>query len=985
MWNRKLYTGGDEAAIRVWDASKDASHEPGVVLEADEAIMGISCSNDEWAAASQDSTVRRYNNSDEMTGNVTRSPGVAARAVAYNPDGTLIAVGSEELHVKLIDTEDPTKVRQLNGHTKGIRAISWDPSGTFLTTSSQDGTVKVWNIDAGSTPLEPAHSLDGLIAPIDSKAPDFAFSVEAVWHPNGRYFVIPTKTHEIAIIQNETWVRGGSFSKDGHDGVITALSFSSNGEYLASAGHDGTVLIWNSTTRTVLFRHKSPSPEAITRIAFNPRGNMLAWTDIFGTLTRWPNSIPSSHPHPSREPSTKATKAAADKRKLDRLFDEVAEDGDGDDADEQAVLEKMAVDGDELGLLCVFPVEELNRRAIVSVTKAQPPFQPASTPWRNKKRYLAFNMIGVIESTDQETHNIINVDFHDKSLRRGYHFNDSFRYTMASLGPRGAIYACAPEKGTSSKGQVHYRPYDTWASSPEWSVELNAGETPVCVCAGGADYKKGSRDNDDDAADDDEEAEVRRGAKDAGGAGYAIVALNGGRIHIWLGTGVHMYTMQVGGDVVAMAASSEWLFIIHREGGTSLDGCQNLRYTLMTLDSYDLIKEDAWVPLEKGATLKWMGFTNEEAPAIYDSLGVLYILDRFRRPTQGRWVPLLDTNTLARREGKDESYWPVGSTLTEFSCIILKGREEHPGFPRPLIQDLEIKMPGYNLDNPKGQSEERLIREQILITLQRDALSASASIPDSITKAETELDKVLITLIQTCCKADKLDRALDYTSRLHHLASFDLAGKVAEFYHLPGLKERMRKLKEARERSLALAEDGEPDEDGRIIREGWGRVLEPVPRAGVADLEPEPKSRRARYNDYDDDEYDARRRPGPSMTSKYNAKDSLEFPPQPLPRRSLAKATTTSLASSSLPPSSLPTHSDTLADDDLYHQDSLPTTSAVASGKRKYTGDSLEDDQNGGFGNLTASPRKKRASPPASKPSIGGTSSSTGMCIFLGV
>lgn len=92
----------------------------------------------------------------------------------------------------------------------------------------------------------------------------------------------------------------------------------------------------------------------------------------------------------------------------------------------------------------------------------------------------------------------------------------------------------------------------------------------------------------------------------------------------------------------------------------------------MTIDSYDIIKEGAPVPLGKGVTLKWMGFTAEEAPTIYDSQGVLHILDRFRRPTQGRWVPLLDTNTLARREGKDESYWPVGSSLKEFNCIILK-------------------------------------------------------------------------------------------------------------------------------------------------------------------------------------------------------------------------------------------------------------------------------------------------------------------------
>lgn len=101
-------------------------------------------------------------------------------------------------------------------------------------------------------------------------------------------------------------------------------------------------------------------------------------------------------------------------------------------------------------------------------------------------------------------------------------------------------------------------------------MELNKGEVPVAICAGGAVYK--SKTEDDADEDEDEEAETRRGPKDAGGAGYAIVALQNGRIHIWLGTGIHMYMMTVGGEVVAMAASAEWLFIVHREGGTSLDG-----------------------------------------------------------------------------------------------------------------------------------------------------------------------------------------------------------------------------------------------------------------------------------------------------------------------------------------------------------------------------------------------------------------------------
>lgn len=61
-----------------------------------------------------------------------------------------------------------------------------------------------------------------------------------------------------------------------------------------------------------------------------------------------------------------------------------------------------------------------------------------------------------------------------------------------------------------------------------------------------------------------------------------------------------------------------------------------------------------------------------QSPAIYDSKGVLSILDRFRRPTQARWIPALDTNLLSRREGKQESYWAVGLQEGKFMAVILK-------------------------------------------------------------------------------------------------------------------------------------------------------------------------------------------------------------------------------------------------------------------------------------------------------------------------
>jgi chromosome transmission fidelity protein 4 len=230
--------------------------------------------------------------------------------------------------------------------------------------------------------------------------------------------------------------------------------------------------------------------------------------------------------------------------------------------------------------------------------------------------------------------------------------------------------------------------------------------------------------------------------------------------------------------------------------------------------------------------------------------------------------------------------------------------------------------------------------------MERDALPSSVDITPQISQQELELDKVLITLIQTSCKADKLDRALDYTSRLHHLPSFDLAQKVAEFYHLPGLKERMRLLKESKERA-----EGVEVEDGRLIREGWGRVLEPVPRAGIAELEPDPREGFASYRG--------------ARTSHTNNRHSLEFPPQPaVPRRSLAQAPAYPSTKSYDPqdvssPPSMP------ADDPFIADSSMAETQDTFNLKRKHGEDNEGHDP------------RKRTSPilertPAAAPAVKG-------------
>ena len=105
-----------------------------------------------------------------------------------------------------------------------------------------------------------------------------------------------------------------------------------------------------------------------------------------------------------------------------------------------------------------------------------------------------------------------------------------------------------------------------------------------------------------------------------------------------------------------------------------------------------------------------------------------------------------------------------------------------------------------------------MVRGEIHLSLLRDATDYHPDIEYDIRQSEVALDKELLQLVQGACKADNLGRALDVTRLMHNNATIEAAAKVAGFYHLPGLQERMQGVRGNKELARIKAK--------RIRREG---------------------------------------------------------------------------------------------------------------------------------------------------------------------
>ena len=286
------------------------------------------------------------------------------------------------------------------------------------------------------------------------------------------------------------------------------------------------------------------------------------------------------------------------------------------------------------------------------------------------------------------------------------------------------------------------------------------------------------------------------------------------RVYTLYGTPFRVYR-QKSSPTVTCASWRDYVLTLGN-GPVGGDGSTQLMYTIENIKRDEICQSEDIVALTEGAKVRGVFFSDNGDPCIYDSTGVLLILQHWRTPGQARWVPLLDTKLLARLAGgrKEESYWPVAVAQDKFHCIILKGGDQYPYFPRPLLTEFEFKIPcsateaeddGEVATSEGSRLEETFVRSSLMHSLLEDLVSATNATQGQradLGRRQVEVDKSLLQLLNVECREgeERGMKALEIVGLLKDRSGkmIEAAGKIAGRYGRTVLEEKIGELAEKR-------------------------------------------------------------------------------------------------------------------------------------------------------------------------------------------
>ncbi|KAB5589558.1 Vegetative incompatibility protein HET-E-1 [Ceratobasidium theobromae] len=188
--------------------------------------------------------------------------GQVVNSVAFSPDSTRIAFGTDEGTVTIKDVTDGSLVAgPLKGHEQWVLSVAFSPDGKSIASGSSDSTILVWNANNGMHLAGPFRGHTDAVKSV-TFSPDSSHIVSGSWDHSVRIWGVQGSIPILAPFL-------------GHTKAVNSVAVSPDGTRIISGSDDHTIQIWDAHRGTRVISPLIGHSDSVTSVAFSPDGTRI--------------------------------------------------------------------------------------------------------------------------------------------------------------------------------------------------------------------------------------------------------------------------------------------------------------------------------------------------------------------------------------------------------------------------------------------------------------------------------------------------------------------------------------------------------------------------------------------------------------------------------------------------------------------------------------------------------------------------------------